>query len=156
MAGSAHSQYTQISYPMGGQPTDWKIITLQSFSYRKESSEPSVRHPSLGWGGSGNGRSSIWLWRPLGLDYSPPQDWGKRKLHFGRCTQRLVCTRTLGKSRDIEAWARPTCWSWKGPQGKEGVAVAHTGGGGMGEYSLRVWRLLLWHQDPAPPHSLCT
>lgn len=51
MAGSAHSPYTQISYPMGGQPTDWKIITLQSFSYRKESSEPSVRHPSLGWGG---------------------------------------------------------------------------------------------------------
>jgi len=65
-----------------------------------------------------------------------PQN-GKQKLHFGRCTQRLVCTRTLGKSRDsIEAWARPTCWSWKGPQGKAGVAVAHTGGGGMGEYSL--------------------
>ena len=54
MAGRAHSQYNQISHPMGGQLTAWKIITLQSFSYRKESSEPRVRHPSLGWG--------VWQW----------------------------------------------------------------------------------------------
>ena len=62
---------------------------------------------------------------------------GNRDSSLAGHTQVLTHTRTQAKGAVfIEAWARPTCWSWKGPQGKAGVAVAHTGGGGMGEYSL--------------------
>ena len=67
MAGRAHSQYNQISHPMGGQLTAWKIITLQSFSHRKESSEPRVRHPSLGWGGLAMGGAASGFEGPWGL-----------------------------------------------------------------------------------------
>ena len=46
--GGEHSQYNQMPYPLGGWPTDWKIIILQRFSHQNESSEPHLRLPSLG------------------------------------------------------------------------------------------------------------
>ena len=45
-------QYNQTLYPSGGQNTNWKIIILQRFSHRSESSEPHLRVPSLG----------VWKW----------------------------------------------------------------------------------------------
>ena len=47
MVGSVHSWYNQTPYPMGGQPTNWKIIISQRFSHRSKSSEPLVRLSSL-------------------------------------------------------------------------------------------------------------
>ena len=63
------SRYNQILYPLGGQPTNWKIIILQRFSHRSENSKPHVRLSQPG--GSGIGRrspQSIWLWRPVRLE----------------------------------------------------------------------------------------
>ena len=48
MVGGMHSPYNQIPYLLGGQPTNWRIIILQKFSHRSESSEPHIRLPSLG------------------------------------------------------------------------------------------------------------
>ena len=47
MVGGALFRYNQIPCLLGGWPTDWKIIVLQRFSHRSESSEPNVRVPTL-------------------------------------------------------------------------------------------------------------
>ena len=51
--GGVLSQYNQIPYPPGGQPTNWKITISQRVSNRRESSEPHVRLPSVG----------VWHWQ---------------------------------------------------------------------------------------------
>ena len=50
--GRSHNEtvggYSQIPYPTGGLPKNWKIIIPQKFSHRSESPEPHIRLPSLG------------------------------------------------------------------------------------------------------------
>ena len=38
MVGGPHSRYNQVPYHAGGRPINWRIIILQKFSYRSESS----------------------------------------------------------------------------------------------------------------------
>ena len=44
----ADLQYNQISYALGGWPTNYKINILQRFSHRSESSDLHIRLPSPG------------------------------------------------------------------------------------------------------------
>ena len=46
--GRQNSWYNQLQYPLGGWTTNWRVIVLQRFSHRSESSEPHVRLPSQG------------------------------------------------------------------------------------------------------------
>ena len=131
MAGGALSRYNQIPYPPGGQLTNWKIIILQRFSHRSESSEPHVRLPSLGGAPRAFGFEG-----QQGLSAGAPQDWGKQRLHSWRAHTRFHVHWDPGQSSDSTgAWARSTCGSWR-----QGSAVAHcggkdTGGGGLRDYS---------------------
>ena len=120
MVGGVHSWYNKIPHPLGGWPTNWRIIILQ-FSHMSESSEPHVRLPSLG----------VWHWEeenPEHLALKASGSWsqelhrtgGNRDSTLGGCTQSLMHTMTQDKSSDfIGAWARSTCWSWRVP-GKVG------------------------------------
>ena len=47
MVGGVLLWCNQLPYQPGAQPTNWKIITLQKFSHRSESSESHIRLPSL-------------------------------------------------------------------------------------------------------------
>ena len=49
MVGVAPLWYNQIPSPSGGWPTSWRIIILQKFSHRSESSEPHARLPCIGF-----------------------------------------------------------------------------------------------------------
>ena len=68
-----------------------------------------------------------------------------------------MSNRTQGRSNDfIGAWARPTCWSWRGLQEVE-AAVAHygdrdTGDGSTVKYSLTsaLWEAALLLPRPGP------
>ena len=46
--GRENSWYNQLQYSLGGWTTNWRVIVLQRFSHRSESSEPHVRLPSQG------------------------------------------------------------------------------------------------------------
>ena len=67
MVGGALSWYNQSPCLLGGWPTNWKIIIMQSFSHSRVLS-PKPGSPA--WGSRIRGRSSqsIWLWRPVGLE----------------------------------------------------------------------------------------
>ena len=152
-------QQNQIPYPSGGQPTNWKIIIPQKFSYRSECSEPCSRLPSLG---------------SLEQEKEPPENqtlkasgfWlqefhrtgGNKHSTLKGCTQGLVHTRTQGKKQ----WPHKSLgqtyllvlegllWRW-------GAAVAYcrdkdTGSSSSGEYSL-AWALLeatIFSSRPGP------
>ena len=154
MAGRAHSQYNQISHPMGGQLTAWKIITLQSFSYRKESSEPRVRHPSLGWG--------VWQWEEQHLALKASGAWlqsstglGETETPFWKMHTTSCMHQDPGEKPWLHRSLRQTYMMVLEGSPREG-----RGGCGShwwwryGGILIRVWRLLLWHQDLAPPNSL--
>ena len=109
--GGVHSQYNQIPYHPGGQPTNWRIIISQNFSCRSESSEPHARLPSLG----------VSHWEEAPLEHLPLKACGAwlQELHrtggnrhstLRGCIQGPTLTRSQGKSREsIGTWARPTC-----------------------------------------------
>ena len=66
------SQCNQILSPPvleWGLLTNWKIIILQKFSHRTESSEPHIRLLSLGIWHQEKEPQSIWLWRPGGFEF---------------------------------------------------------------------------------------
>lgn len=47
---------------------------------------------------------------------------------LGGLTQCLVYSKGQGKSSDfVRAWARPTCWSWRVSQGRQGAVGAQRG-----------------------------
>ncbi|XDA90983.1 hypothetical protein R6Z07F_020594 [Ovis aries] len=57
--GRTQSRKYQIPYPLGGGPTNWRMIIPKMLSYCYEGSEPHVRLPSLGiqqrdWESPGN------------------------------------------------------------------------------------------------------
>lgn len=61
MGGAMQSQWHQIPHPLGGQPTNWKIIVLQKFPHWSESPEPHIRLPSLREaGGAAVKDSGVW------------------------------------------------------------------------------------------------
>ena len=64
-AEEEHSWYNQIPYLPGRQPKNWKIITLQRFSHRSESTWPHLRLPSLG----------VWHWPPEHLALKANRAW---------------------------------------------------------------------------------
>ena len=106
----AYSQYTPISHPPNDQSTNWKIILWQSFSHKNESSEL----PSLGVCNQEEEPHNIWLWSPVGPHCRNSTRLGEIKTPLLEGTYRSRETSTQGKSSDFtEAWARPTCWSWK-------------------------------------------
>ena len=46
LVGEAQSLLSQIPYPPGGQPTNWKTIIPQKFSRRSENSKPQSGFPA--------------------------------------------------------------------------------------------------------------
>ena len=93
--------------PPGGQHSNWRIMILQMFSHRNESSELNVRLSSMGvlhWEDKLLENLALKL---KGLNYQSPTGLEEidTSLLSGTCTN-LTCTGTL-----IEACARPTCWS---------------------------------------------
>ena len=71
----------QISYPVGGWPTNWEIIISQRFSYKSESSWPQVRLSQLEVWHQEKGHLSIGLWRAWLQELHRT---GGDKLHFWR------------------------------------------------------------------------
>ena len=105
----------RILYLPGGQPTNFKIIILQRFSHRSESSEPHIRLLSL----------LVWYQEeepPEHLSLKASGAWWQelhktwvnwRNILRGH-TQGSYKLGPRGKSSDfIAAWVRPTCWSWR-------------------------------------------
>lgn len=112
------TQKNQISYPLGGWPTNWKIgnHTVSPTEVRVLSST----HGSSSWEGHGIARNSpqrIRLWRLIRLIAWTPEDWVKQKLHIWRVhTKHRVhgnpekeqwLHRTLGQT-DCRSWR--VCW----------------------------------------------
>ena len=74
--GRENSWYNQLQYSLGGWTTNWRVVVLQRFSHRSESSEPHVNCPAKGsrtW----KTPKTIWLWRPAGLNYRSPTGLGE-------------------------------------------------------------------------------
>ena len=125
-------------------PINWKIIVSQGFSY----SRTYVRLPSPGVWHWKEEPQSIWLWRPAGLECRSSTGLGETsRLYSWRAYTRIHMHWDPGQSSDsIEAWARPTCVSWRVSWGGGGSAVVHWGdkdtcGRGPREYIL-MWALL--------------
>ena len=69
--------------PPGAQSTGWRIIILQKFSHRSDSSKPHIRLPGLGglaWGRGGAPRA-FGFEGQQGLIAGAPGDWEKQRLH---------------------------------------------------------------------------
>ena len=102
------------SIPLSGRPTNWRIIILQTFSHRSESSEPHIRPPPQ----TGIQHQEEEPPEHLALKASRARFQelhkigGNRDLTLEGHTQNLMCAGTKSKSSNlIGAWARPTCWS---------------------------------------------
>ena len=142
-------RYNQIPYHLAGRSSNWRIITQQRFSHRRDSPEPHVRLPSPG----------IWHQKD-----KPQKTGGNTDLTF-KYTQNFMCTGIQGKSSNlIGAWATSTCWSWRVSwRGKRRLRLTlrtqDTGGRHNTELST-TWTLLVaailahLHQDLAPPNNL--
>ena len=141
MVGGAHSRHSQIPYLLGGQPTNWKIIILQKYSHRSESSGPMSG--SLVWG-SGTGRRNpprtFGFENQGGLITGTPQDWGKQKCHSWSVHTRSRVHQDPGeKAVTAEEPVPDLPAGLGGSPGKVGAAVPHcgdkdkdTGGRGIG------------------------
>ena len=97
MVGGVDLWYNPIPYPLGMCHTNWRIIILQKFSHRSESSELHVRLPSLGIWHQEGGSQSIWPWKSCSQPF--PAFKGLRELDstLGGHTQGVKCTRFQDK-----------------------------------------------------------
>ena len=94
----AQSWWNQIPYPLGGWPTNWRIIIFKKFSHCCEGSEPRIRLLSLGiwqrnWESPGNlimKASRIWL-------QVFHRTEGNKDSSLGGCIQTLAHTKTQKK-----------------------------------------------------------
>ena len=162
MLGGALLWYNQISYPPGERPTNQRIIILQEFSHRSESSELPTRLPSLGiWYLREGAPRAFGFQSWQGLSAGAPQDWGKQGLHSWR-VHKVSCSlgprakqwlhRSLGQTYlCVLEGLLGRCWS----------TVAHRRGKDTGPEAPRnvhqhelSQRLPFWHWDLAPPNSL--
>ena len=90
------------SIPLGGQPTNRKIIISQKFSHRSESSEPHTRLPNVeGW--SCEKPPEHLALKASKVLTGSPQTRENRNSTLGGCTLGLVHARNTGKR------ARPNC-----------------------------------------------
>lgn len=98
-------QIKSSAIPLGGRPTNWRIIIQQGFSHSSESSEPTSGSPAQEFCGR---KSSEAQFR------ESHRNRDNKDFTLTGCTQNLTCSRTQGKSSSlIVTQARPTCWSWK-------------------------------------------
>ena len=165
--GGTDLWYNQIPHPPGGHPTNWRVIILQRFSHRSESSEPHIRIPSPGVQHREDkpprtfGFEDQW-----GLIAGASLDWGRDFIQ--RASQHPSAPDPRKKeqsARSLTREARPICWSWRVSQWAREEAVAyprdlHNGGRHFGEHS-NTWMVLFvaailayQHQDLAPPNRL--
>lgn len=93
---------------------NWRIIIMQRFSHKNESSDPLHKAPQPG--GPALGRQApraFGFEGQQGLSAAAARDLGN--------TQVLTCTATQGTGcNSIGAWARPTCGSWRISSGDGG------------------------------------
>ena len=86
-------------YPLGGQPTDWKVTILQRLTHGSESSETHVMFPFLG----------IWHWEEEPSEHLALRASGafaqelyrtgeNEESTLEKCTQAFVCTGSQGKA----------------------------------------------------------
>ena len=68
-------------YLPGGQPTNWKIVIPQKFSYRSESPEPTAGFQALESDNGGEAPRETDFEDQWNLTAGIPQGWGKQKLH---------------------------------------------------------------------------
>ena len=74
MVGASHSQYNQIPYHTGGQPTDWEISISQRFSPHQA---PQPKGPTSG----GGAPRAFVIEGHHDLIVRAPQDWEKQGKH---------------------------------------------------------------------------
>ena len=159
MVKRVHWWYNQIPYAPGRCLTNWKILILQSFSHRSDSSNPHVRLPRLG----------VWHQEeehPKHLALKAVRPWwqelhgtgGKRSTFFGGHTQVLISTRIQGKKQWLHrSLSRPTLWSWRVSYGCKGRLWLTVGTRTLVVEVLRStywcelsWKPQFWHQILAP------
>ena len=147
MVRGAHSWYSKIACPLGGWPTNWKLIISQSFSHRSESSEPHVRLPNLGvWHRDEESLEHLVLKASGAWVQELNGTGGNRDSTLGGRTQGFTHTVTREKQWLHRTLGQTYLQIVEGLLRKQGLAVAHcvgkdTGGGGPREYSL-MWALL--------------
>ena len=160
--GGALLWCNQIPYPPGGWPTNQKIIILQEFSHRSESSEPHIRLPSLGIWYLGEGAPRAFGFEDQqGLSAEAPQDWGKQGLCSWRVHEVHVHWDPGQSSNFIGVWADLTVRLGGSPR-KVGRQLWLTVGAAtlVPEAPWNVHQRELsqrspfWHWDLAPPNSL--
>ena len=141
MVGGALSRYNQTPYPLGGWPTNLKIILSQRFP-------TGVRVLSL-MSGSPVWRSgirrrrpqSIWLWRPVGLEC-------RSSTGLGEETPLIKATHEVSHAMGPRAkhWLHKSLgWTWLQALecilGRRGSAVAHCGDNDTGSRCSRKYSL---------------
>ena len=134
--------------PPGAQSTGWRIIILQKFSHRSDSSKPHIRLPGLGglaWGRGGAPRA-FGFEGQQGLIAGAPGDWEKQRLHSWKAHTGSFTCWDPGQTQWIyRSLSRTYLLVLEGLLGRRGVAVAlsgsvDTGGGDFWECSA-TWTL---------------
>ena len=114
LVGGVHLRYNQIPYHLIGQPTKWRIIILQKFSHRSESSKPHIRLPILG----------VQHWEeepPERLALKASRAWLQELSRTGGNTDSTLGGCTPGPRAKVDfLGARPTSWSWRVSWGGRG------------------------------------
>ena len=162
LAGGVDSQYIQIAHCPGGQLTNWRIIILQRFTARSESSELQVIFLSLGIQCQ---EEEV----PEYLAVKASRTWLQELHRTGRnrdftlkgCTQNLV-HQDQGQKQWFERSLSQTYhlvlggllgrkrWLWLTMRTR---TLVEDISGRIHLHELS-WRLTLWHQDLATPNRL--
>ena len=111
MVGGVQLQSNKIPYPLGGWPTDWRIVISKKFSHYCEGSEPHVRLSSLGiqqrdWGPRESCLEGQW-----DLITGLLEEWVKQRLWYWRA-QTKFCAHQDAEERSSDPtgdWDESIC-----------------------------------------------
>ena len=162
MVGGMQSQWYQIPHPLGGQPTNWKIIMLQKFPHWSESSEPHIRLSSLReWKEELPAPPSppptlphprTWLWRTVEFGHRNYTGLGEKQTLPFEGEYNVSCPPISRGKKAVTSWESQTDL----PAGIGG-SPAEVGGGCGSLWGQRRWQHKFWEVliGMSPPGGHC-